>query len=258
MTTFPATRISTLAKALEDKGGLMDFHAATTLQAIATSPTLLTRLGLVEHEGALDWRPFKPLVAEAQAQRGKPEADQGTNIHMVVQALVEERAVLVDPVTLADAKAVLAALEARGLTPVGSEEFVYAGGLSEPLAGTRDLRCTIEGRPQHVAVDIKSTSTLQPVKYGQISWAIQLAGYAHGRPYPTEDLVRDQWGRPKIDPALVQVLAPYEMDTSWGVVVEVERGTGRTELHLVDLDQGWRLAELACQVRAARKAKVLR
>ena len=52
--------------------------------------------------------------------------------------------------------------------------------------------------------------------------------------------------------------ADYEMDASWGVVVEVERGTGRTELHLVDLDQGWRLAELACQVRAARKAKVLR
>jgi hypothetical protein len=197
-------------------------------------------------------------VAEAQAQRGKPEADQGTNIHLVVQALVEERPVLVDPVTLADARAVLAALEARGLTPVGSEEFVYSEGLSEPLAGTRDLRCVVEGRPKHVAVDIKSTSAISPIKYGQVSWAIQLSGYAHGKPYPAKDLVRDQWGRPMIDLTKVEVMPEYEMDTSWGVVVEVERGTGRTELHLVDLEQGWALAEEACRVRAARKAKVLR
>lgn len=256
MSTFPATRISTLAKALEDKGNLMPYYAATTLQVVATTPTLLTRLALVEHEGALDWRPFKPLVEEAQRQRGKPEADQGTNIHLVVQALVEERAVMTDDATMADARAVLAALQERGLDPVGSEEFLYAGGLTEPLAGTRDLRCQVADRDQHVAVDIKSTSALTPIKYGSVSWAIQLAGYAHGKPYPTEDLVRDGWGRPMIDPTLIQE-PDYEMDLAWGVVVEVERGTGRTEFHRVDLDQGWALAEQACQTRAARKAKVL-
>lgn len=247
-----ATRASTLAKALDDSSGLMDYYAATTLQAVVASPTLLTRLGTIEWDGVLDWRPFKPLVQDAQAQRGKPEAEAGTNIHAVVEALHHERPVLVPDDVMADARAVLGALRALGRRPIAAEEFVYTAGLPEPVAGTRDMLVARDGAMAQV-VDIKSTSTLGSARYRAVSWAIQLAVYANGVPYPTEGLTRDQWGRPRIDPDLLAGGNAVPVDTETALVVEVERGTARVEVHQVDLVAGWHLAGLACQVRRARK-----
>jgi hypothetical protein len=257
--TFPATRASTLAKALDDKGGLMDFHAATTLQQIARTPTLRQQMALVKPADDLDWRAFKPLVTKAQTMRGKPEADAGTNIHSVVEAIVRGQSLdFVDAALWKDARAVLGVLEGLGLTPVGAEEFVYLAGLPEPTAGTRDLRCAPASGGPHVIIDTKSTTDLakDSLRLSGVSWAIQLAVYALGSPYPTEGLVRDRWGRPMIDPALVGTLERPAVSASVGVVVEVARGTGEARPHIIDLEAGYSLAEEACRVRAARKVDV--
>lgn len=256
--TFYATRASTLAKALDDANGLMDYYAATTLQAVASSPTLLARMGLVEFDGVLDWRPFKPLAQEAQRQRGKPEADAGTNIHAVVEALHAGRPVMVPDEVMADAQAVLDALRALGRRPVATEQFVFTPGLPEPVAGTRDMLVARDGGGMAQVVDVKSTSNLGNARFRAVSWAVQLAVYANGVVYPRpSDDDRDRWGRPPIhqtvlDQAVAQTAIP--VDTTAGLVVEVERGTAQVQVHQVDLGAGWTLANLACQVRAARKS----
>ena len=216
-----ATRASTLAKALDDSAGLMPYYAATTLQAIVSSPTLRTALGLVEFDGVEDWRPFKPLVAQAQAQRGKPEADAGTNIHAVVQAIHEGREVFVADEVRRDAQAALAALEARGLVLEGSEEFVVAQGLGELVAGTRDARARLVAAPDapQVVVDFKSTSALGAARYRQVGWAIQVACYAHGVPYLPGEPDRDRWGRPLVD--LDSLGAGPPMNIEHGAIVEL-------------------------------------
>lgn len=255
-TTFPATRISTLAKTLDDKGGLMDYHAATALQVIAKEQTLRNELALVRPADPLDWRAYKPLVQKAHQMRGKPEADAGTNIHSVVEALILGESVeFVDAATVRDAQAVLSALKSLGLTPAHTEQFVYLGGLPEPLAGTRDIACTPSRGGALVSVDIKSTSKLsaQAMKYSGVAWAMQLACYSNGRPYPSDGLERDGYGRPKIDPDRIEEIPAQDVNLDVGVVIEVERGTGQVAHHLIDLQAGLRLASLACHVRAARR-----
>jgi hypothetical protein len=257
VSTTPATRASTLAKTLDDGFGLRAFDAATTLETVAANKDLLAALTLVRTTpGEGSWRAYKPLHEDAQARRGKPEAQAGTNIHSVVQALVEGTMPLgVDPVLLGDAEAVLARLTEAGLEPVTSEEFVVTTGLPELVAGTRDMLARGRGG-RHVVVDIKSTSTLGGEKFRALAWSIQLAVYAHGRAYLGGEPRRDRWERPMIDLAQVADEDP-RADLNVAAVVEVERGTGQTALHRVNLVEGWQYARLACQVRAARKAQVL-
>jgi hypothetical protein len=123
------------------------------------------------------------------------------------------------------------------------------------VAGTRDIACKPSRGGPMVAVDIKSTTDLTPdsLKYNGVAWAIQLAVYANGQPYPSEGLQRDQWTRPIIDPALVDALPKQDMNTEVGVIIEVQRGAGIARPHLIDLEAGLRLAALACHVRAARR-----
>lgn len=247
-----ASRASTLAGALDTGFGLLPYEAATTLQSIAANPDLRDRLALIDPDS--DWRSFRPLYEEAKRRRGKPEAEAGTNIHAAVEALVNGRSIEgVSEATRRDAEAVLNALRSLCLTPVATEEFVVTFGLPELVAGTRDLLCHLEGTvATHTVVDIKSTSSLGSAKFKGVSWAIQTAIYAHGRPYAGGEPDRDRWGRPRIDMSLIGHEERQIEDTR-AYVVEVERGTGRVEVHGIDIERGWEWARLACEVRAARK-----
>ena len=256
MTTTAATRVSTLAKVLDDASGLHAFMAATTLESIVAHRDLLDRLPLTTGG---DWRAFKPLHEEAQARRGKPEAGAGTNIHRVAEMLANgEDASLVEPGLLRDAQAVMAALERHGLEPVRTEEFVVTLGLPEVVAGTRDLLVRHRDTGLHYVADIKSTSRLGASAYRAVSWAVQLACYAHGEVYGPQgdEVTRDRWGRPLVDLDLLSGNM-VEASHSRGYVVEVERGAARTQVHAVNLRSGWAWADLACQVRAARKDRTV-
>lgn len=241
------TRVSTLAKSLDDKGGLLGFTAATTLESVAKHPDLRSRLAVIDP--AEGWRGYAELHEEAQRRRGKPEAESGTNVHQAVEALIAGR--LLPEELLGDARAVLAALAELGLEPEGSEEFVYVPGLPEHVAGTRDLLCRTAAGTR-VVVDIKTAGALGSHRFRATAWALQVACYSRGRPY-LDDFARDQWGRPRLDPTRAG-RRPARIDQRRGYVVEVARGLGDVAVHELDLEEGWRLAQLACQVRAARKA----
>jgi hypothetical protein len=247
------TRVSTLATSLDDKEGLFGYIAATTLQSVAAHPDLRTRLALTDHTGS--WKEFSNLYAEARARRGNVEASEGTNIHATVEALVWGRDVGgVDAGTVRAAQAVLRELSGIGLFPAATEEFVYVPGLPEPAAGTRDILARVGDTDLHVVVDIKSTSELRSdsLRMKGLAWGIQLAAYSRGLPY-VASFARDSYGRPKLDPGLACV-EERDVDQAHGWVVEVERRSGLATSHRLDLAAGWRNAELACAVRAARKS----
>jgi hypothetical protein len=259
------TRPSTLAKVLDDTFNLQAWVAATSLETVARHKDLRDRLGITAATVAASspdsWRAFKPLHEAAQERRGKPEAEAGTNVHRVLESLANGTEVgdlegVVPADVLTDALAALSALRDLDMEPATSEEFVAnLDGLPEPYAGTRDMLALHEPSGWLVVVDLKTTGALGGAKYRALSWAMQLAMYANGHPY-TGTVERDRWDRPVIDPACLGTEG-RRVNRQAGVVLEVERGTGRTEVHRVDLEAGWHYAALACHVRAARKAPVL-
>jgi hypothetical protein len=254
MTTFPttsftATRPSTLAGALDDKGGLFTYMGATALQAISRSRAFLDRLAMTDSE---DWRDYRDIYEDAQTQRGTPEAEHGTNVHAAIERIINGTDPSRIPARLrADALAALDALSDAGLTPVVSEQRVVTAGLPELLAGTRDLLVTDVHGNVFVG-DIKTVRDKGASKYKSVSWAIQLAVYARGNVYDGPDFPRDRWGRPIVDPSFID-LAPHDVSPTTGFVVEVVRDSAVAVVHEIDLVKGWAAAEFACQVRDLRK-----
>jgi len=247
-----ATRPSTVANALDDKSGLMPYVASSTLRTIAAHPDLMTRLSLVRGEG---WKDYRPLYDEAEARGGKREASDGTNIHMVVEALHHGMNVNAVPEPArSDGQAVFDAIAALGYRIVEAELFVVTQGLPELCAGTLDLLLA-DQHGRLLIGDTKSVNAIEDGRYAGIRWAIQTAIYNHGKPYagplPPD---RDRWGRPKVYPDRVTDW-PGRLDSSRALILQVERGKRNVVPSMVDTRQGWDLARAACEVRKIRKTQ---
>jgi hypothetical protein len=82
------------------------------------------------------------------------------------------------------------------------------------------------------------------LKTGSIAYpnkiAMQLAVYAHGLPYDPATATRGSWGG---------------VNQEKGIIVHLPAGSGKCELHFVDIAQGWKGIELAMKVRAFRDTK---
>jgi hypothetical protein len=101
----------------------------------------------------------------------------------------------------------------------------------------------IAGTPDRV-VEYKGELFISDLKTGSIAYpnkiAMQLAVYAHGLPYDPATAVRGSWGGVNQDK---------------GIIVHLPAGSGKCELHFVDIKQGWKGIELAMKVRAFRDTK---
>jgi hypothetical protein len=72
------TRPSTLSGALDDKGGLIPYAAATAFKTVATNPDLLTRLALLgQTDETHHWKAYKPLYDEADKRGGWARGERG-------------------------------------------------------------------------------------------------------------------------------------------------------------------------------------
>ena len=251
------TRPSTIAGALDKAGdGLFDYQTATVLQTILAHRDLHDRALLVDPSG--EWRAYKPVVVEAKARRGKPEAGAGTAVHEAVSALLADRDVSrISGSVLSAASAVLDTLDANGYKIIDNERLVAClDTFPEPFAGTTDL--VLAQGDRLLIGDVKTVAELGGERFSALKWATQVAVYASSRPCDEDyEPKRDQWGRPKIDVSRIQNGWDIPLDRQVGVIVEVERDTGRTRLHNVDLEVGAEAVSLACQVRALRRERVL-
>ena len=93
-------------------------------------------------------------------------------------------------------------------------------------------------------VEYKGEKFISDLKTGSISYpnkiAMQLAVYAHGLPYDPATASRGSWG---------------EVNTEKGIIVHLPAGSGKCELHFVDLIHGWKGIQLAMKVKTHRDKK---
>lgn len=251
MTAAWATSATTIARACSDQSGLQRYLQAAVVETLVQHRDLLD--AALVADPAAGWRGLSPIVEEAERRRGKPEAQRGTTVHAAVQRIVEGGDTgRIPGEVLADAAAALDALAAVGFVPVASEvRRVVLDGLPEVVAGTCDL-IVADSDGDHFIADIKTADKLGGAKYKALEWQTQLALYANGGNFDGPEWKRDQYRRPWVDHDRV-VPDPWRCDREEALVVEVVRGRALAEVHVVDLRAGWRAADLACAVRAARR-----
>lgn len=121
---------------------------------------------------------------------------------------------------------------------VGTEMFTANDATMS--AGTFDHLVRVHGHPllgdTYVVAD-KKTGRFSPFE-----WCIQISTYANGDLYDTSTDQRPAW--------------PGEINKEWGLVWQIDCEPGkrteeRAKLWLIDLTLGWRLAQLAAEVRDA-------
>ena len=239
------TRASSLAKTLEDQGGLINWKAKMAAKGIADSEQLRALAATTPID---DYR-WRDIVERACEQAGASNAaDLGTSIHSATEAwdLHDERPDMPKAV-LADAEAYRQVCKDHGLKPLAAEVFVANKELK--TAGSFDR--IVEG-PDGIAriLDIKTIGAKKDAeaaaKWTGVAWAIQIATYANSKPYD-KDKGYMEWE----DVGLRQ---PAKSGVN-AYVAAIPRGSGKCFLIDIDLTQGYELAQLAVQVRQARRAK---
>ena len=235
------TRTTTLAKTLEDVGGLSKWIMRMTALGLVARPDLYQLVATsADDKGALD-----RICEQAKEHAGgSARANIGTALHAATEHVDRNGG---DPVTCTGVleqfrPAVTAyrqALDAAGIqtSPRWVERFVVLDDWQ--VAGTFDRLVRLpDGRL--VIADLKTGADL---RYSWRSIAVQLAVYAHGLLYD-DDGTRSP--------------LPDALDPTIGVVMHLPAGEERCELYEVDLVAGWEAAEHSMWARTWRKANVAR
>lgn len=231
---IPYTRVSTLAKALDETSALSKWMCRRVAEGMGTRPDLVAlaaaRRGDEKELGR---------VAEAAMDAAKSDAaaNTGTALHTFAEQVDEGHIDITDVPEphRADIAAYRGALESAGIVVAACEKFVICEELT--AAGTFDrLLALPDGRL--VIGDIK-TSRNPKTDYLALPTAIQVAVYARGALF---------------DPA-TGARTPLPADKAEGILIHVPQGSGTATLHRLDLATGWIAANLAWDVRSTRKLK---
>lgn len=234
----PYTRVSTLAKALDDKTALTAWKCRQTAIGLATRADLVAKTKAV---GETDKRSLDEVVQEALAAAA---SDRAANVGTALHAMTEKVDAGVDPAELVDRLDPLfldlvAYREATShLGMEAAELFVVCDELQ--AAGSFDRLVNLPGYGLVVA-DLKTGQHEPNYPHGV---AQQIAIYAHGTLYS------EQQGR-------IAALADLGVRTDVGLLIHLPSERGICDLYVIDLDHGWALAQTAVMVRAAYKTKPL-
>jgi hypothetical protein len=133
----PYTRVSTLAKALDDKSGLTTWKQRKTAEGLLRRPDLITRVAGVIANGDpdTDWptkRALNDICAEAcEAASSSKGSSAGTGLHALTEAI--DRGVTLEYVPEADKPRLAAYQDALdGYTVLDIETFVVNDALRAP------------------------------------------------------------------------------------------------------------------------------
>jgi hypothetical protein len=247
------TRATTVAKALDDGGGLLPWKATATVLGAMRRPGLHARWQALIAEHPDPWygskeskAACKKLVEEcAEAGGSTDRADIGTALHALIQMGNREGATpILQPSMRADVDAYWAAITAAGIIidPAYVETQIVVDRFR--VAGTSDnLRLTLPGVGD-VAGDLKTGTDLQ---YSWQSIAVQLAIYAHG-----DNVYRQGAASDGSD----DVRSPMpELNTDVGLIIHLPAGEARCVLYIVDLVAGWEAAEHSMWARGWRSRR---
>lgn len=247
----PWTRVSTVAKTLEDTYYLDLWKQRQVIMGLRNNPSLLegikgSRFNPTSQHGK---NILNGIASQAMENAGSYEgASKGTRFHDLTEAYD---------------RADIGAIELATLHEEDPDSFEMIGAYDRllkrheismiPDLMERVVACpalNVAGRLDRIVSDngilrigdVKSQKTLD---FGQMSLAIQLAIYANA----THMLDLETW---------TWVPMPEALDKTTGVIIWVPaEEPGRAEIHDVDLEFGWTLAKAAVRVREWRKTKGL-
>ena len=232
---IPYTRISTLAKALDSKEGLMSWKQRMVALGIGKRPDLAQLAAVTDPS---DKRKMKELVDAAMAAA---ESDKAANVGTTLHSLTEQ----LDRGTLESIPAQhmedISAYEqaTKGLEMKAAELFVVNDAVQ--AAGTFDRLVQLpDGRV--VIADLKTGQTEPTYPHGVTT---QCAIYARSHLYNIAESARTAY------------LPDLGVSTDVGLLIHLPAGKGTCDLYLLDLNVGWQLAQTAVAVREVYKGKPL-
>jgi hypothetical protein len=249
------TRATTVAKTLDDGGGLIPWKAATTVVGAMRRPGLHAQWQELIARSPNPWydtpqskAECKRLVEECSTAGGSSDrAEVGTALHAMIAGGVDaDGLTLLQPSTRADIDAYRSTLAAAGviIDTTMLERMVVLDMLG--IAGTADnLRVTLPGYGDVVA-DLKTGTDLT---YSWQSIAVQLAIYAHG------DNTYEQ-GEAADGSQDVRGVMP-NVSKQHALVIHLPAGEARCVLYVVDIEAGWEAVEHSMWTRDWRKRRAL-
>ena len=236
------TRATTVAKGIEDSGGLLNWGKRMVAIGLAQRPDLVA---LVSTTADTDKKTLDDICERAAEQGGATvRRDLGTAVHgMLEKSWADPTFVAPDPYG-SDVRAVHDALATARLRVVDgySERMIVHDQYQ--IAGTFDLLVEDETGQRFVA-DYKTGSSL----LGALAFAIQLSIYANADALYNQGAAKD--GSEDTREPMPEVSKLH------GVIIHVQPGSGHCDLHWLDLATGAEALELAIAVREMRKAKPL-
>jgi len=233
------TRVSTLAKVLDDTRALLDWNARQTAIGLARSEDLIAAVTTTSPD---DKTTLNKIVNQAKERAAtEAKATLGTAIHTATEMLDLGQPLdgIPDKVQV-DAHAYQATCRMIGLTPLAAEMFITCDEVN--AAGSFDRLMLGPGRV--LIADLKTSGNTDTHKYAALSWAIQLAVYAHGQPWHP-DHGQQTWAD----------LGLPTPDQDRGLIIHIVQGTGQVRLHSIDLRLGWQAAHTADEALEYRRWK---
>lgn len=238
------TRVSTLAGALDDKSGLVDWSAANAAIGVVRDRAVFAQLSHLASAHRDPWSEaksqIKPLVERAQQSAGSDDASGlGTAFHGLTELIDAGQT----PEFMPEQFVPWVGKYKEALTDwevLDCEPFVVCDELQ--TAGSLDRLMRHRGTGQVVVADIKTgkSDPQYPLKV-----SMQVAVYANSERYDQATGKRSP--------------LHSDIDLTAGVLIHapVRSARPRCTLYPLDLTAGWELAKLAVRVRELRKMKAL-
>jgi hypothetical protein len=254
------TRVTTVAKALDEGGGLAPWKATMCMLGAYARPGLRSRWETLIAATAGDpWyasseakAQAKALVEECAKVGGASDrAEQGTSLHALTALVDVNRTVTgLTPDTEADLSAYVNTLIREGISVVelwpGQPAVEVTVVLDrQHVAGTADRIVAVPGFDLPLIADLKTGD----LTYGWHAIAVQLAAYAHG------DAVYWQGADP--NGSTDERTAMPEVDQRHGLIINLRPGSAHVDLYVVDIEAGWRGFGLSLAARQWRGERAL-
>ena len=230
------TRVTTIAKTLDDTASLADWKVRMAITGIVQRPDLLAQAST-----AIDDRTRLNKIAgdAVEAAGAYSRANLGTALHAITQQIDLGMKPQILPGLQQDIETYIASIAAWDMKMrkewievlLINDELEYAG-TADRIVQTRDGRLVI--------FDLKTGTDLS-YSYGSI--AVQLALYAQA------EWIYD-WRTGERTPL-------PDIDKTSGIICHLPAGEGKCEFFNVDLEAGWEAAQMSMRTRDWRKRKDL-
>lgn len=250
----PYRRPSTVAGALDDKSGLVDWKAANMLDGAAASSFLLEQWKLIDPS---DRQGRRQLMDEfTRAAGGDVAAGFGSLMHAILeiddlarcglpphtdfdQALFDR--VCADETVAAIRQTYPAEMQRVGVEIIGEYIECVLVNEEDQLAGTTDRIVRVPNGKARI-LDLKGVEG-SPYRTKFLGWQTQLAIYAGA-----SHLLDVQTG--------AKSPLPDNFDRDWGYICTFDRVTAEVTLYEIDLRPGREMLDLAIKVEHARNSAI--